>query len=219
MHGERTPVVVLASGGGTLAQSVLDAAADPECPFVVTGLVSDRRCEALDRAEAAGVPATVVAPADHADRSDWDASLAEAVAAGGPEWVASAGFMRILGPRFLSRFPDRVLNTHPALLPSFPGAHGVRDALAHGVAVTGTTCHVVDAGVDTGPIITQRAVAVEDDDTEESLHERIKVQEREMLVDVGFTVRHTRGIAFSPASGFTLSDSRTLNYLVTATRA
>ena len=183
MHGERTPVVILASGGGTLAQSVLDAAADPECPFVVTGLVSDRRCEALDRAEAAGVPATVVAPADHADRSDWDAALAEAVAAGGPEWVASAGFMRILGPRFLSRFPDRVLNTHPALLPSFPGAHAVRDALAHGVTVTGCTVHLVDAGVDTGPVIAQRAVDVLPGDTETELHERIKTHERSLLVD------------------------------------
>ena len=138
----------------------------------------------LDRAERRGVPTFVVAVADHPDRASWDAALADAIGAHDPDLVVSAGFMKILGPAVLERFGGRVINTHPALLPSFPGAHGVRDAMAHGVKVTGCTCHYVDAGVDTGPIIAQRAVAVEDDDTEGSLHERIKVVEREMLVGV-----------------------------------
>ena len=105
-----------------------------------------------------------------------------------PDWVLSAGLMRILPPNFLARFPHRVLNTHPALLPAFPGAHGVRDALAYGARVTGATLHLVDEGVDTGPVVAQRAVEVKDDDTVESLHERIKVVEREMVVDVMTTL-------------------------------
>ena len=180
----RTTVVVLASGGGTLAQAVLDAASDPRCPYRVAALVSDRHCEAVGRAERAGVPTAVVEPSAHPDREHWDRALTEAVAVFEPDWIASAGFMRILGAAFLERFPDRVLNTHPALLPAFPGAHAVRDALAYGVTVTGCTVHVVDAGVDSGPIVDQRAVDVAPDDTEASLHERIKVHERQLLVDV-----------------------------------
>ena len=107
---------------------------------------------------------------DHPDRAAWDAAMTAQVAAYDPELVVGAGFMKILGPVFLARFGGRVVNTHPALLPSFPGAHGVRDAMAYGVRVTGCTCHLVDAGVDTGPIIAQRAVEVRDDDTEDSLH-------------------------------------------------
>lgn len=182
--GLRTTVVVLASGGGTLVQAVLDDASDPRCPYRVAAVVSDRRCGALDRAESAGVDTAVVEPSAHPDRPHWDRALAETVAAFDPDWVASAGFMRILGPSFLERFPDRVLNTHPALLPAFPGAHAVRDALAHGVTVTGCTVHVVDAGVDSGPIVAQQAVEICPDDTESSLHERIKVHERRLLVDV-----------------------------------
>ena len=143
---------------------------------------ADRPCAGLERAERAGIPTFVCRPADHADRVAWDVALAGHVAAAGPRFVVTAGFMRILGPATLEA--ALVVNTHPALLPSFPGAHGVRDALAYGVKVTGTTCHVVDAGIDTGPIIEQRAVVVEDDDTEESLHERIKEQERDLLVSV-----------------------------------
>ena len=129
------------------------------------------------------MPTAVVAPADFPDRAAWDRGLAEAVAVFAPDLVVSAGFMRILGAAFLDRFPSRILNTHPALLPSFPGAHGVRDALAYGVRVTGCTLHVVDAGVDTGPIVAQVAVPVQDGDDEATLHERIKVAERELLVD------------------------------------
>ncbi len=136
----------------------------------------------MERAERHGIPTFVARVQDYMTRADWDLDLERQIAAAEPDLVVSAGFMRVLGPAVLGA--HRAVNTHPALLPSFPGAHGVRDALEHGVRVTGCTCHWVDAGVDTGPIIDQRAVRVEDGDTLESLHERIKVQEREMLVDV-----------------------------------
>lgn len=138
--------------------------------------------EGLARAERHGIPAFVVALADYPTREDWNAAVAAALAAFAPDLVVLAGFMKLLGPAVLAA--HRIINTHPALLPSFPGAHGVRDALAHGVKVTGTTCIWVDAGVDTGRIIAQVPVAVVDGDTQESLHERIKVAERVMLLDV-----------------------------------
>ena len=136
----------------------------------------------LERAERAGLPTFVVPVGDFSDRDDWDAALTDAAAGHSPDLVVSAGFMKLLGKQFLDRFP--VVNTHPALLPAFPGAHAVRDALEYGVAVTGCTVHLVDAGVDTGPVIAQRAVEVRLDDDESSLHERIKVVERDLLVDV-----------------------------------
>ena len=182
--GTPCPIVVLASGAGTLAQSVLDSAARSNSPYRVAALVSDRDCEAVARAARAGLPTEVVRPADHPDRPAWDRALTDAVRGFAPDWVVSAGFMRILGESFLGEYAGRVINTHPALLPSFPGAHAVRDALAYGVTVSGCTVHVVDAGVDTGPVIAQRAVDVLPGDTEDTLHERIKVVEREMLVDV-----------------------------------
>lgn len=178
-------VVVLVSGTGTNLAALLAAHADPAYGARVVGVVSDRPgIGGLDIARAAGVPTAVVAPGDFPDRAGWDAGMARAVGVFAPALVVSAGFMRILGPAFLDRFAGRVINTHPALLPAFPGAHAVRDALAHGVTVTGCTVHVVDAGVDTGPIIAQRAVDIAPDDDEAALHERIKVIEREMLVDV-----------------------------------
>jgi len=181
----RTRLVVLVSGSGTLLQALLDACADRHFPAEVVGVVSDNPAAAgLGRARAAGVPAVAVALADHADRGTWDLALRDALEAFEPDWVVSAGFMRILGPAVLAAFPLRIVNTHPALLPSFPGAHAVRDALAYGVRVTGSTLHLVDEGVDTGPIIDQRPVAVQPDDDEASLHERIKVVERALLVDV-----------------------------------
>jgi phosphoribosylglycinamide formyltransferase-1 len=190
-------VVVLVSGSGTLLQALLDASRDPALGVRVALVLADRPCAGLERAERAGVPTALVRPGDHPDRAAWDAALAARIAEASPAFAVSAGFMRILGPEVLAAVT--VVNTHPALLPSFPGGHGVRDALAYGVKVTGTTCHVVDAGVDTGPIIEQRVVGVEDGDTEETLHERIKVQERAMLVDVvgrmarnGFTVQGRR---------------------------
>ncbi|MET7995615.1 MULTISPECIES: phosphoribosylglycinamide formyltransferase [unclassified Amycolatopsis] len=181
-----TPVkiVVLASGSGTLLQAVLDAVARPAFPARVVAVGADRTgIEALARAERVSVPSFTVRVADHPDRDAWDKALTDAVAAYEPDLVVSAGFMKILGAQFLSRFANRVINTHPALLPSFPGMHAVADALAAGVKVTGSTVHFVDAGVDTGPVIAQEAVVVEADDTEDVLHERIKAVERRLLVE------------------------------------
>jgi phosphoribosylglycinamide formyltransferase 1 len=181
----RAPVVVLVSGAGTLLQALIDAAADPKSPFRVAGVVSDRPDAAgLQRARAAGVPTAIVAPTDFPDRAAWDAGVARAVRVFSPRLVVLAGFMRLLGAAYLAEFGDRTINTHPALLPSFPGAHGVRDALAHGVKVTGASVILVDEGTDTGPIVAQRAVEVLDGDDEQALHERIKVVERQLLVDV-----------------------------------
>ncbi|MFN8044467.1 MAG: phosphoribosylglycinamide formyltransferase [Dermatophilaceae bacterium] len=176
-------LVVLVSGSGTLLQALIDDAQHPGSPYRVVAVGSDRAgITGLDRAQRAGIETFVVAPGEHPDRGAWDRALAAAITGHSPDLVVSAGFMRILGPAVLAA--HRVINTHPALLPSFPGAHAVRDALNHGVRVTGTTCHWVDAGVDTGPIIAQRAVTVRPADTEDSLHERIKVEERQMLVEV-----------------------------------
>jgi phosphoribosylglycinamide formyltransferase 1 len=172
---------VVISGSGTLLQALLDHASG----FTVSAVLSDRADAAgLDRARAAGVPTAVVDLADFPDRSGWDAALVRAVDTFHPDIVVLAGFMRIVGEPLLQRYGGRIVNTHPALLPAFPGAHGVRDALAHGVKVTGCSVILVDAGTDTGPIIAQRAVEVRDEDDESALHERIKVVERELLVEV-----------------------------------
>nr|WP_276544769.1 phosphoribosylglycinamide formyltransferase [Brevibacterium luteolum] len=178
-------LVTLASGSGSLTQAVIDAftTTAPVADVTLAAVGSDRPdAPVLDRARGAGLDAFVVAPRDFASRDEWNQSLAETVAGYEPDWVVSAGFMRILGPDFISRFPQRIINTHPALLPSFPGAHGVRDALAYGVKVTGSTVHLVDEGVDTGPIIAQQPVLIEPDDTEDTLHERIRQVERRLLV-------------------------------------
>ncbi|WP_304107008.1 phosphoribosylglycinamide formyltransferase [Mycolicibacterium bacteremicum] len=188
-------LVVLASGTGSLLDALLEAAVG-DYPARVVAVGADRACRALEIAESAGLPTFRTRLGDHPDRSAWDAALTEAVAAYQPDLVVSAGFMKILGPQFLSRYPGRVLNTHPALLPAFPGAHAVAGALEHGVRVTGCTVHLVDAGVDTGPILAQQAVAVRDDDTEETLHERIKIVERTLLVDV-LAALATRGLTWN----------------------
>ena len=153
------------------------------------GTLGEKR--ALDR----DIPTFVLKVPDFPTREDWDAALTEAVAEHDPTIIVLAGFMKLVGAPFLGRFEGRTLNTHPALSPSFPGMHGPRDALAHGVKVTGCTLFVVDGGVDTGPIVAQAAVPVLDDDTEDTLHERIKSVERATLVDAvgrmareGFTV-------------------------------
>lgn len=176
-------LVVLASGTGSLLASLLEAAVG-DYPARVVAVGTDRPCAALDIAAGASVPTYTVRLGDHPDRAAWDAAITAATAEHEPDLVVSAGFMKILGPEFLGRFPGRVVNTHPALLPAFPGAHAVPDTLAYGVRVTGCTVHLVDAGMDTGPILAQEAVSVRDDDDEASLHERIKVVERRLLVDV-----------------------------------
>ena len=179
----RARLVVLVSGSGTNLQALLVAAEDPHYPAEVVAVGADSaEIGGLERAAAAGLPTFVVAPAGHPDRASWNRALADAVAAHEPDWVVCAGFMRILGAAFLERFPQRIVNLHPALLPSFPGAHAVRDTLAYGVKVTGCTVHLVDNGVDTGPVLAQGTVPVEPDDGEASLHERIKTVERSLLV-------------------------------------
>jgi phosphoribosylglycinamide formyltransferase-1 len=190
------PVVVLVSGTGSNLQALLDASADAAYGVRLVAVGADRPgTEGLRRAERAGIPTFVCRVEDHRTRADWDTVLTEAVAAHRPEMVVSAGFLKLVGPAFLERFGGRYLNTHNALLPSFPGLHGPRDALDYGVKVSGATLHLVDAGVDTGAIVAQCVVPVEDDDTEESLTERIKAAERPQLVEYvgrmareGFTV-------------------------------
>jgi phosphoribosylglycinamide formyltransferase 1 len=188
VHQLRLPiparVVVLVSGVGTLLQALLDAAG-PDYPAQVVAVGADRSGTAgLQRAEDHGLPTFVVELSQYPNRASWNGALTAVVAAHQPDLVVTAGFMKLLGPPFLDRFGGRILNSHPALLPSFPGPHAVADALAHGVRVTGTTVHLVDAGIDTGPILAQRAVDVLADDTVPELHERIKVVERQLLVEV-----------------------------------
>ena len=187
-------LVVLASGTGSLLQSLLDAAVG-DYPARVVAVGADRDCRALRIAADADIPSYTVRLGDHVDRAAWDAAITAATAGHEPDLIVSAGFMKILGPQFLSRFPGRVVNTHPALLPAFPGAHAVPDALAYGVKVTGCTVHLVDAGVDTGPILAQQAVDVLIGDDEETLHERIKTVERRLLVDV-LAALATRGVTW-----------------------
>ena len=193
-------LVVLVSGAGTNLQALLDACTDASYGAEVVAVGADRDgTEGLLRADKVGVPTFVHRVADHDSREDWDHSLTEAVAAAEPDLVVLAGFMKLVGQEFLRRFPGRVVNTHPALCPAFPGTSGPADALAYGVKVTGATLFVVDEGVDTGPIIAQAVVPVEDDDDVDSLHERIKVAERRMLVDtVGQMAR----------AGFTITDRK-----------
>jgi phosphoribosylglycinamide formyltransferase-1 len=175
-------LVVLASGTGSLAEALIEATRAGRVAGRVVALGADRPARASTIAADAGIATFTVRPSDFPTRELWDVAIARAVAAFEPDLVVSAGFMRVLGPQFLNRFGGRTINTHPALLPAFPGAHAVRDALAAGVGETGCTVHWVDAGVDTGPVIGQRRVPVLAGDDESTLHERIKAQERELLV-------------------------------------
>ncbi|MCA1712400.1 MAG: phosphoribosylglycinamide formyltransferase [Actinobacteria bacterium] len=188
-------LVVLASGEGTVLQALLDAAADPGYGAEVVAIGTDRTgIRALERA--GSVPTFSLSVKDFASREEWDRAYADELERWTPDLVVCAGFMKILGPAVLSRFGGRITNTHPALLPAFPGAHPVRDTMAYGVKVTGTTVHFVDEGVDTGPIIAQEAVAVLPGDDEGTLHSRIKDVEHRLYVDtVGRLAR----------SGWTLS--------------
>jgi len=177
-------LVVLVSGSGTNLQALMDACADPEYGAEIAAVGADRDgILALERAERAGIPTFVHQVKDFPSREEWDAAVTASCRSYDPDLVVSAGFMKLAGETFLREYGGRYLNTHPALLPSFPGMHGARDALEHGVKLAGATLFVVDLGVDTGPIVAQAAVPVEDDDTPETLHERIKVAERAMLVE------------------------------------
>jgi phosphoribosylglycinamide formyltransferase-1 len=178
-------LVVLVSGSGTNLQALLDAAAEPVYGARVVAVGADRDGIAgLDRAAKHDVPAFVHKVSDYPSRAEWDLALTDSVVRYRPDLVISAGFLKLVGPAFLAAFGDRYINTHNSLLPAFPGMHGPRDALAYGVRVAGATLFFVDEGVDTGPIVAQVAVPVLDDDTEESLTERIKDAERRQLVEV-----------------------------------
>lgn len=193
-------LVVLVSGAGTNLQAIIDACADPGYGASVVAVGADRDgIRALDRARDAQIPAFTVKVRDFATRGAWDAALTAACDQYRPDLIVSAGFMKLVGKTFLERFDGRIVNTHPALLPSFPGMHGVRDALDYGVKVTGCTVFLVDEGVDAGPVIAQQAVQVLDDDDEATLHERIKVAERALLV--GTVGRMAR-------EGWSVSDDR-----------
>jgi phosphoribosylglycinamide formyltransferase 1 len=184
-------LVVLVSGAGTNLQALLDACADEDYGAAVVAVGADRdACAGLDRARTRGIPVFSHRVKDFPVRSQWDQALAGSCRSYEPDLVISAGFMKLVGPEFLAEFGGRFINSHPALLPSFPGMHGVRDALAYGVKVTGCTIFLVTAGVDDGPVIAQECVPVLDDDDEDTLHERIKVAERALLVrTVGRMVR------------------------------
>ena len=199
---DRAParLVVLVSGGGTNLQALLDASEDPAYGARVVAVGADRDgTEGLVRADKAAVPTFVRKVGDFTSRGHWDSTLTDTVAAFDPDLVVLAGFMKLVGPEFLTRFAGRVVNTHPALCPAFPGTSGPADALAYGVKVTGATLFVVDEGVDTGPIVAQTAVPVEESDDVASLHERIKVAERAMLVEtIGRLARE----------GFTITDRK-----------
>jgi len=193
--------VVLASGTGSLLESLLEAAVG-DYPARVVAVGTDRECRALDVAAAAEVPGYTVRLHDHPDRESWDQAITDATREHAPDLVVSAGFMKILGPQFLSRFIGRIVNTHPALLPAFPGAHAVPDALAYGVRVTGTTVHLVDAGMDTGPILAQEAVA------------RLPKPERPLLFGIEAASRSDTTARFSMDRTTPLGYHDALNYHV-----
>jgi len=173
-------VVVLASGTGSLLQALIDESSNLNID--VAALISDGEVAACDRARAAGI--RVVVHEMQSNRNTWNAGLLKILHDLKPDLIVSAGFMKILDSELVAEFSGRIINTHPALLPDFPGAHAVRDALSAGVRVTGSTIHFVDAGVDTGPVIAQHEIEIRESDSEESLHERIKVEERKLLISV-----------------------------------
>lgn len=186
-------IVVLVSGSGSNLQAVIDAVQAGELDVEIAAVGADRAdAYGLERARAAGIETFVVNFRDYGTRAEWDSDLTRVVAAHQPEVVVSSGFMRIVSAEFIEAFNGRYLNTHPALLPAFPGAHGVRDALAYGVKVTGCTVHWADAGVDTGPIIAQEAIAIEEGETEAHLHERIKLVERRLLISTLSDIAQSR---------------------------
>jgi phosphoribosylglycinamide formyltransferase-1 len=185
-------LVVLISGGGSNLRALLDAQSDAEFPARIVAVGADNDADGLAHAEEFGVPTFTVPPTSFESRAAWGDELLEQIQAWSPDLVVCAGFMRILPPRVVAALSPQLINTHPALLPAFPGAHAVRDALAAGVAQTGVTVHIVDEGVDTGPIIVQEAVPIEPGDTETELHERIKTIERRLLTQAVLDIANSR---------------------------
>ncbi|MDX8392228.1 MAG: phosphoribosylglycinamide formyltransferase [Mariprofundaceae bacterium] len=190
-------IAVMASGKGSNLRVILDAIAAGRCPVDVQLIISDKAdAPALDIARAAAVPKVLhINPKAYADRASFDAACAEAIDSAGCQWIVLAGYMRILSTPFVRRFPKRIINIHPAILPAFPGAHAVEDALTHGVKVTGCTVHLVDEVLDGGPILAQAVVPILGHDTRETLHARIQVEEHKLypatlarLVKHGFTI-------------------------------
>ncbi|MBC7723835.1 MAG: phosphoribosylglycinamide formyltransferase [Burkholderiaceae bacterium] len=175
-------LVVLISGGGSNLRSLLEAAEDAEYPARVVAIGADRDADGLEHAEAFGIPTFVVPFTSYPDRESWADELLASVRVWSPDLVVLSGFMRLLPERFVQALAPNLINTHPAYLPEFPGAHGVSDAIAAGVTQTGASVIIVDNGVDSGPIIAQERVAVLPGDTEHSLHDRIKIVERQLLV-------------------------------------
>jgi len=190
-------LLVLASGEGTLLQHLIDACATGQVDAEVVAVGADRDgANAIRRARAAGIATFVRRLTDYQDRSDWDKALTLTCARLRPDLIVSAGFLKLFGPAFLGEFSGRCINSHPALLPSFPGLHGIRDALAYGVKVTGCTVFLVDSGLDSGPVVAQAAVPVHDGDDEEILTERVKATERALL---------TQTVAAMIAGGWSVS--------------
>ncbi|MGY5318174.1 phosphoribosylglycinamide formyltransferase [Neomicrococcus lactis] len=189
--------VFLVSGSGSNLQAVLDAVAEGQLPLLEVAAVGADKHDTggVARAAEAGYETFVVNFKNFDDRAEWNHELVQKCLSYNPDFVVSSGFMRIVNEEFINTFERRYINTHPALLPAFPGAHGVRDAMKYGVKVTGCTVHYADAGVDTGPIIAQQAVAILDDDTEETLHERIKIEERKLLIKVLKDLSESRAAA------------------------
>ncbi len=186
-------IVVLASGSGSLFQALIDEQPASNA-YEIVALISDQPAAfAIDRAARAGINVAVIAVQDFESREMWDFALRDALDFYKPDLVVSAGFMRLIGPHVLAGYEGRIINTHPALLPAFPGAHAVRDALAASATVTGSTVHWVDAGMDTGQVIRQESVAITPGDTETDLHEKIKVVERRLLVEVVTELSQDRG--------------------------
>jgi len=194
-------IAVMASGKGSNLKAILQAAAHGTCPVDVQLVISDKSdAGALEIARAAGVPEVIhLNPKDYADRAAFDAVCVEAIDTAGCQWIVLAGYMRILSAEFIARFRNRIINIHPALLPSFTGAHAVRDALEYGVKITGVTVHLVDEVLDGGPILAQTAVPVRGDDTEASLHNRIHVVEHQLypatlkrMIEEGFSIEDRR---------------------------
>jgi formyltetrahydrofolate-dependent phosphoribosylglycinamide formyltransferase len=174
-------IVVLISGKGSNMDALADACERGDVPGEIVAVLADRDCLGSKVAERRGIPFASVSPADFGSREEWSAALRDEVASYEPDLVVSAGFMRILAPVFVDAYAGRLINLHPSLLPSFPGAHAVREALAAGVRVTGSTVHLVDHEVDHGPILLQEAVRVEVGDDEDRLHDRIKAVEHRLL--------------------------------------